>query len=382
MTENHSYNTPETGATDWNAPLNDNFERLDTDVEVRDAESELSNYVPKQGTKYFATDTGTVFLGDGSQWVEVPLSVQKTTSDPSDAAVGQLWYRTDTDVVKAQTSDGPAALQFAPTDDTSSDDTTSGDTTTGSGADVLIQMSGSSVLDNYSDFRGGGSSSWSLDDAQSVSQSQSLHGTINAGDSWGANVVWSLGDEGHASNVDQWHQRFQFRLGNDFDMGSDDNCRIFNNALANGSANSGGGGPPSGDDGWSERLYVTERGSRNSGEWNLLAYGYHMDQGGSYGELSTIDGVGLTTGEWHQIDAYCKVNSYSGGSANADGVVRYWFDGELVFERTDRRYTTVDDNRIQWGGPVLFYGGGYDAPSDVHAWYDDHQIWVDSQGPL
>lgn len=378
MTENHSYQTPEQGSTDWNVPINNNFKILDTDVEVRDAESELSNYVPKNGAKFFATDTGAVFLGDGSQWIEVPLSVQKTTSDPSSAAVGQMWYRTDTDSVKMQTVDGPRALQFA-----QDGGTTSSDTSGSSDADELIQMDGSSLLDHYTQCRGGnGSSSWNLVTDTSVSQGQSLHGSVQSGESWASNVEWSLSSEGYASNIDEWHHRVRFRLGDGFDMTADDNCRIFNTALADGSANSGGGGPPTGDDGWSERLYVTERGSRNNGEWNLLAYSYHMDQGGSYGDLTTIDDVGLTVGEWHQIDAYCKVNTYSGGSANADGVIRYWFNGELIYEQTDRRYTTTDDNRIQWGGPVLYYGGGYDAPTEVNAWYDNHEIWVDGQGPL
>lgn len=375
MTENHEYQTPEKGTPDWNVPLNENFESIDTDIEVRDIESRLDDYTPKEGAKFFATDTGGVFLGDGSQWLEVPLSVQRVTADPPEAAVGQIWYRTDTDSVTVQTGEGPRTLQFAETADDSGSESQ-----TGSDADVFIQMDGDSVLDHYTRFRGGnGSGSWAFVDEASVSRGQSLRGTVEAGESWASNVEWSLGDSGYASNVDEWHQRFYFRLGEGFDMDSDDNCRIFNAALANGSANSGGGGPPTGDDGWSERLYVTERGSRNGGEWNLLAYSYNMDQGGSYGELDPIDNVGLTPGQWHQIDAYCKVNGYSGGSADADGVVRYWVDGQQIYERTDRRYTTRDDNRIQWGGPVLFYGGGYTAPSDVTAYYDNHEIWVNSQ---
>lgn len=375
MTENHSYSTPDSGSTDWDVPINTNFERLDRDVEVRDLESQLSSYTPKDGAKFFAIDTGALFVGDGSAWTEVPHGIQRTESDPADAVVGQLWFRTDTDSVKVQTSDGPRVLQFA-----DGGDGGSGDSGSSSDADVLLQMDGSSVLDHYTQFRGGsGSNNWGLNNDQSVSQGQSLHGWIHQGQTWASNVEWNLGGEGFASNVDEWHQRFQFRLGEGFSMTADDNCRIFNNALADGPANSGGGGPPSGDDGWSERLYVTERGSRNSGEWNLLSYTYHMDQGGSYGELTTIDDVGLTTGQWHQIDAYCKVNTYSGGSANADGIVRYWFNGALVHERADRRFTTADGNRIQWGGPVLHYGGGYDAPTDVLAWYDNHEIWIDGQ---
>lgn len=70
MTTNHDYNTPEAGTTDWHIPLNDNFDRIDTDVEIRDVESNLSDYEPKQDAKFLSTDTERVFLGDGEQWTE------------------------------------------------------------------------------------------------------------------------------------------------------------------------------------------------------------------------------------------------------------------------------------------------------------------------
>lgn len=68
MTRNHSYNTPESGTTDWHLPLNENFDKLDNDVEVRDASTNRDNYDPKDGAKFFATDTGKVYLGDGDSW--------------------------------------------------------------------------------------------------------------------------------------------------------------------------------------------------------------------------------------------------------------------------------------------------------------------------
>lgn len=79
MTENHQYNTPEQGETDWHIPLNENFESLDSDVEIRDEESATGDYTPKQNAKFYATDTGSVFIGDGSQWVSVP----STGDEPS-----------------------------------------------------------------------------------------------------------------------------------------------------------------------------------------------------------------------------------------------------------------------------------------------------------
>lgn len=70
MTNNHNYSTPQKGATDWHLPLNNNFEQIDTDVEVRDLEQNLSEYTPESGAKFMATDSGAVFLGDGSTWTK------------------------------------------------------------------------------------------------------------------------------------------------------------------------------------------------------------------------------------------------------------------------------------------------------------------------
>jgi|GEM_PF-1182256 len=70
-TPNHGYNVPSKGTTDWNVPLNENFEKHDTDIEIRDTDANKGNYDPKDGAKFLATDTGIVYTGDGSNWVAV-----------------------------------------------------------------------------------------------------------------------------------------------------------------------------------------------------------------------------------------------------------------------------------------------------------------------
>ncbi|WP_276271740.1 hypothetical protein [Haloarcula litorea] len=65
------YNTPEQGTTDWHVPLNENFERMDTDIEVRDADGNLGQYEPRSGRKFLATDTLDVYLGNGDSWERV-----------------------------------------------------------------------------------------------------------------------------------------------------------------------------------------------------------------------------------------------------------------------------------------------------------------------
>jgi len=80
MTDNHNYNLPEEGATNWDVPLNENFAKLDRDVEVRDQATSREQYEPKQGAKFFAIDTGVSYLGTGTDWQRIPTP---TSSDGS-----------------------------------------------------------------------------------------------------------------------------------------------------------------------------------------------------------------------------------------------------------------------------------------------------------
>lgn len=68
MTENHGYHTPERGAPNWDEPLNENFDRLDTDVEIRDTSDQRDEYEPAEGAMFVELDTGIAYLGDGTSW--------------------------------------------------------------------------------------------------------------------------------------------------------------------------------------------------------------------------------------------------------------------------------------------------------------------------
>jgi hypothetical protein len=101
MTDNHGYNTPEAGTTDWDVPLNNNFHTLDADVEIRDDDANRTDYQPKSGAKFLATDTGAVYLGDGSRWVhtgdirELAGNVYVQSGTPSAPSRGDIWVDTD-----------------------------------------------------------------------------------------------------------------------------------------------------------------------------------------------------------------------------------------------------------------------------------------------
>jgi hypothetical protein len=149
MTSNHDYMTPSKGATDWHVPLNENFDQIDTDVEIRDTEANRGDYTPKEGAKFFATDTGRRFHGEGGEWVEMPpqpltqLTVPNVATDPTDSVPGTMWYNTETNTLKVQLSNGAQPI-------------TSGESTSGSdgGSDgtehtLMIEAADGASWDQY-----------------------------------------------------------------------------------------------------------------------------------------------------------------------------------------------------------------------------------------
>lgn len=84
--KNHDYNTPEKGTSDWHVPLNENFEQIDEDVEVRDEDAKRSEYTPKPGAKFLATDTENEYVGDGSEWQKLASSGKSPSFDSVETA--------------------------------------------------------------------------------------------------------------------------------------------------------------------------------------------------------------------------------------------------------------------------------------------------------
>ena len=130
MTENHGYNTPAEGTTDWHVPLNENFELLDTDAPLIDTEANLSQYTPKTDALFIASDTGERYVGDGSSWVGLPAPGTATTQDTtSTGSILGIVSSTPTHVAK---KDGEDSVLI--------DAATGSELARGTGADVLREV--------------------------------------------------------------------------------------------------------------------------------------------------------------------------------------------------------------------------------------------------
>ena len=96
-TPNHKYNRPAEGTTNWHIPLNENFKNLDVDVEIRDTEANKSDYDPKEGSKYEATDSGAVYYGDGDTWILANRKIKKLQAE----SVNDSWLTPQDHTIQA-----------------------------------------------------------------------------------------------------------------------------------------------------------------------------------------------------------------------------------------------------------------------------------------
>jgi hypothetical protein len=111
---NHEYNVPDEGQQDWHNPLNENFEAFGVDIELRDQESNLGNYTPAAGTKFLATDTGIVYVGDGADWVPTfVFAAYDSSAGTATVAQTLVTTRLDVETVTGQLTGGTELTSIA-----------------------------------------------------------------------------------------------------------------------------------------------------------------------------------------------------------------------------------------------------------------------------
>ncbi|CAN5185142.1 hypothetical protein BH23VER1_BH23VER1_24370 [soil metagenome] len=140
-----------------------------------------------------------------------------------------------------------------------------------------------------------------------------------------------------------------------------------------------GGRKVDGTDGWSARMGF-HRSKVREGETQLHFYTYHVDMKGIYGEnlAWSIDDLGsLKNGQWYCIETYVAMNTPD----KSDGVLRGWVDGKLAMERTDLRFRTVPDLKIEGFWLNLYYGGKWTAPQDMDVYFDNVALSSEPIGP-
>jgi hypothetical protein len=89
--------------------------------------------------------------------------------------------------------------------------------------------------------------------------------------------------------------------------------------------------------------------------------------------------------QWHCVEAQFKLNSLNAAQdeANPDGIVRGWFDGKLVIERTDVVLRSPDFPRMKFNQFLMtpYFGPGL-LPHAQKLWIDELAISTARLGPL
>lgn len=120
-TEVHGWTVPTQGDNNYEAILSDLFDELDAHTFVRDTEANRTNYTPKADAVYFATDTETIYEGDGSSWVVTDIEVDFVTAERLIAnTIESKDGSTTIDVDNLTTSGGGGVTDFEGLDDVSS----------------------------------------------------------------------------------------------------------------------------------------------------------------------------------------------------------------------------------------------------------------------
>ena len=371
MTENHGFDTPDRGTTDWQVPLNRNFERLDTAVEIRAQESELDDYEPKADAKFHATDTGNVYVGDGSEWSPVPvashdhqqlsvgdsLRLPVKNADPDSPATGEVWFRGDAGELRVQTANGTQTLGGTGV---------SSDTETETSYDVTESFEDESWATTFGDvWDYGVGTNATVEDVAGRDGSQ-LEVTVPGGENRGMYTVHNHASRTGESLTECYH-KFALRFEPGFTDAITDDGKLPGFAGRDGT-DEGAGGSPANGTGWSARMGWDDPGDHGPGialDWYL----YHMDAGGSYGEHDYW-GELLDEAQWYEIEQYIDLGT---PGAN-DGVLRGWIDGTKEYERTDLRWRDEGGNDVQWSWLDFYHGGGNTPDADTTVQFDNFGI--------
>ena len=97
-------------------------------------------------------------------------------------------------------------------------------------------------------------------------------------------------------------------------------------------------------------------------------------RGGYNGKFYDSETVLFADDKWHTVEALFALNSLDldRGRPNADGIVRGWFDGKLVVDRTDVILRSTDFPNMKFNQFLLtpYFGPGL-LPHQQSLWIDE-----------
>lgn len=108
-------------------------------------------------------------------------------------------------------------------------------------------------------------------------------------------------------------------------------------------------------------------------------------RGGYNGRFYDSEEAVFNDDGWHCVEAMFRLNSLDlkADRPNADGVVRGWFDGELVIDRTDVVLRSTDFPKMKFNQFLLlpYFGSGL-LPHQQTLWIDELAVGTERLGPF
>lgn len=75
--------------------------------------------------------------------------------------------------------------------------------------------------------------------------------------------------------------------------------------------------------------------------------------------------------DWHKVEVFFKLNSIANGKALADGVVQYWFDGQLIIYHKNVMFRTAQHPDMKFNQFIIAPWIGDGSPVDQTFWVDN-----------
>lgn len=90
------------------------------------------------------------------------------------------------------------------------------------------------------------------------------------------------------------------------------------------------------------------------------------------GAIYFQDAAGLFyKNDWHHVEAYFKLNSIVNGKGVADGVIKYWYDGQAIIDHSDVVLRTGQYPNMKFNQFMIAPWIGDGSPVDQTFWVDD-----------
>jgi len=83
----------------------------------------------------------------------------------------------------------------------------------------------------------------------------------------------------------------------------------------------------------------------------------------------------LSTGAWHHVEVYFRMNTISGAKGRNDGILQEWVDGTLVIDHGDVLYRTNQHPTLKWKQFVIAPYIGDKAPVDETFYIDNLKVY-------